>query len=269
MVQVWYPARSVLRPARTVGGRIPNRRRLINLPGFILTHLKYVTTNAVPGAPVAGAQTSYPLLIFSHGRGGFRQHNTLQVEELVSHGYIVATIDHPYAASAVRFPDERLATFDGRMFDPEHPGHARFLDGVIPFLAQDAIFTLNRLAALNEADPNGLLTGRLDMQRAGIFGSSLGGIVSAEACLLEPRLQACLVQDVFMPADVVEAGLQQPTLWFSRDRGTMQLEGWTQEDIDETESTIRTTFENSHADRYLVLVPGMFHNEFSDAALLA
>jgi hypothetical protein len=27
------------------------------------------------------------------GRGGYRQHNTLQVEELVSHGYIVAAID--------------------------------------------------------------------------------------------------------------------------------------------------------------------------------
>jgi hypothetical protein len=59
---------------------------------------------------------------------------------LVSHGYVVATIDHPYAASGVIFPDGRLAKVDPRMFDPDHPGHPAFIDSVIPFLAQDAIF---------------------------------------------------------------------------------------------------------------------------------
>jgi hypothetical protein len=51
-------------------------------------------------------------------------------------------------------------------------------DGIIPYLAQDAVFTLHQLASLNQADPNGILTGRLDVQRAGIFGVSLGGIVT-------------------------------------------------------------------------------------------
>ena len=39
------------------------------------------------------------------GLSGFRQMNTFQVEELVSHGYIVAAIDQPYAAASVVFPD--------------------------------------------------------------------------------------------------------------------------------------------------------------------
>ena len=113
---------------------------------------------------------------FSHGRGGYRQHNTLQVEELVSHGYIVAAIDHPYAAIGVVFPDGRLAIFDVRMAD------RAFLKSIIPYLAQDAVFTLDELAVLNHADPNGILTGRLDLRRAGIFGVSLGGAVSADRC---------------------------------------------------------------------------------------
>jgi hypothetical protein len=65
------------------------------------------------------------VLIFSHGRGGYRQHNTMQVEELVSHGYIVAAIDHPYAATGVVFPDGRIAAFDPRMFDPSAPESSR------------------------------------------------------------------------------------------------------------------------------------------------
>ena len=33
--------------------------------------------------------------------------------------------------------------------------------------------------------------------------------------------------------DVVQVGLQQPTMWITRDAKTMQLEGWPQKEIDE------------------------------------
>ena len=155
------------------------------------------------------------------------------------------------------------------MYDPAHPGHTSFLDEVIPFLAQDVSFTLDQLAALNLADPNDILTGRLDLQHAGIFGVSLGGIVTGEACLLESRLQACLVLDAFMPASVVESGLQQPTMWISRDEETMQREGWQQADIDETQITMRTVYASLPGDGYLVLAPGMFHPDFTDAPLFS
>jgi predicted dienelactone hydrolase len=229
--------------------------------------LKYVSTNAFPAA--AAADGPFPVLIFSHGRGGFRQHNTMQVEELVSHGYVVATIDHPYAASGVVFPGGRLAPFDPRMFDPAHPGHPAFLDSIIPFLAQDAVFTLNQLAVLNRADPKGVLIGRLDLQRAGMFGVSLGGATTAEACRADQRFRACLMMDVFMPDDVVEAGLKQPAMWISRDTASMRLEGWAQRDIDETQNTMRAVFETLPGDGYLVLVPGMFHPNFSDFPLFS
>ncbi len=47
----------------------------------------------------------------------------------------------------------------------------------------------------------------------------------------------------------------------------MQLEHWTQADIDETQTTMRAVYESLPGDGYLVLVPGMFHANFSDAAL--
>jgi hypothetical protein len=93
-------------------------------------------------------------------------------------------------------PSEQAPTLNGRALP----------DGnIIPYLAQDVIFTLDQLAALNQADPNGMLVGRLDLHRAGIFGVLLGGIVVGEACRLEPRLRACLVMDAAMPTTVVQA----------------------------------------------------------------
>jgi len=262
MVQIWYPARTNASARRAPymqdGSVLAPVARLLHLPGWVFTHLKYDMTNAMPSAPAAEGADAFPVLIFSHGRGGVRQHNTFQVEELASRGYVVAAIDHPYAASGVDFPDGRRASYDTRMTD------RRFQDRVMPFLAQDVSFTLDQLAAINRSDPSGLLTGRLDLQRAGMFGVSLGGAVTAQACLQDVRLRACLPMDVYMPADVVRDGLRQPTMWISRDADTMRREGWAQTDIDETQTTMRAVYESLPGDGYLVLIPGMFHQNLSD-----
>jgi len=231
---------------------------------------------------VAADQPSYPVLIFLHGFSGFRQHNTFQVQELVSHGYIVAAIDQPYAAASVVFPDGRQAVGLSRdqmkplvraSYTPVETAPTRngqtFNDGIVPYLAQDARFTLDQLAALNKADPNGILTGRLDLQRAGIFGISLGGIVGPEACRLEPRLRACLVMDAPMPTDVVRAGLRQPTMWITRDAETMQREGWSKQEIDEHQTSMRAVFQSLPGDGYFVRVRGMFHLNLTDYSLVA
>jgi hypothetical protein len=80
-----------------------------HIPGFMFGHFKYVTTNAFASSPAAVDQPSYPVLIFLEGATGFRQMNTFQVEEMVSHGYIVVAIDQPGTAADVVFPDGRQA----------------------------------------------------------------------------------------------------------------------------------------------------------------
>src|SRR5262249_36050489 len=123
-----------------------------------------------------------------------------------------------------------------------------------------------QLAALNRTDPNGILTGRLDLQHAGTFGMSLGAMAASEACHRDSRLKACLMMDAAMPADVVQAGLRQPSMWITRPASSMQLEGWSEADITQTLTTMQAVFNKEAAgDGYYVSIPGMFHVNFTDA----
>ena len=71
------------------------------------------------------------------------------------------------------------------------------------------------------------------------------------------------------PADVVQSGLPQPTMWITRDAETMRLErrragGWSEADIHEHQATMRAAFENLRGGGYFVQVPGMFHVNLTD-----
>ncbi len=72
-----------------------------------------------------------------------------------------------------------------------------------------------------------------------------------------------------MPADVVRAGVQQPSMFITRDANTMRLErqrsgGWTEKDIALTLSTMRTVYEDLPGDGYYIEIPMMFHVNFTD-----
>ncbi len=295
MVQVWYPAQA--NPSARRAAYIANAdtvtaafARLHDKPAFLFGHFKYVTTNALSSVAAAD-QPRYPVLLFLEGATGFRQMNTFQVEHLVSHGYIVVAIDQPGAAAAVVFPDGRHAvgltvpqfhsmvgpsympvgTISARTGVLLPNGNALRDNSIIPYLAQDVPFTLDRLAALNRADPNGILAGKLDLQRVGVFGVSLGGIVAGVACRLDARLRACLVMDAPMSTDVVKAGLEQPSMWITRDAASMRLErqragGWPDAEIEAHQTSMRAVYAGLSGAGYFVRVPGMFHSNFTDIA---
>lgn len=282
MVQIYYPAQhdatlqqaSYMPDATAVSAA---QGKLHNWPSFLLGHLKYVKTNAQLSAKVAEDKSQFPVLIFLEGITGFRQMNNFQVEELVSHGYIVVTIDQPFVAASVGFPDGRQIT--GLSKDQMNPliqqsitpGQAApvlkgtaFKDGIIPYFAQDVVFTLDQLSELNKIDPNEILNGRLDLNRVGIFGVSLGGIIVGEVCRIDRRLRACMVMDAPMTAPVVREGLLQPSMWITRDAQTMRNEGWTQFDIDQHQTTMRAVYYGVTGDGYFIQVAGMFHANLTD-----
>ena len=276
MVQIWYPAHDVPSAPRApympeAEGVTPALADFLGVSPSTLAPLARITTNAVERAPIADDEAAYPVLIMLVGlKGSYRQVQTFQVEELVSHGYVVASIDQPYTVAMVVFPDGRRVAYDERW----EPPHSAFMDAHIPHLARDVSFTLDQLAALAHADPNGVLTGRLDLERVGLIGHSLGAVVGAEACRVDARLCAGLLEEGFMPADVVRDGLEQPIMFITRPDDSMRLErevagGWPEADIDETLRTMRIVYEHLPGDGYYVQIPEMFHLDMTDAPLLS
>ena len=280
VVQIWYPAHAGASSPRAPyvedGPALAAAlARLHGLPALVFSDLGSITTNAVASAPVSDAERAYPVLVFLEGITGVRQMNTFQVEELASRGYVVVAVDQPYTAAVVRFPDGRsVAGLSKAEADPIIQQSLRparraprlrgrpLAEGIVPHLARDVSFVLDRLALLNLAQ--GPFGGRLDLGRVGVFGVSLGGIVASEACRAELRLRACLVMDAPMPARVVVDGLRRPVLWITRDAGTMRREGWPQRDVDQHQTTMRAVFESLPGDGYVVRVRGMYHANLTD-----
>jgi dienelactone hydrolase len=267
MVQLWYPASEVAGAPRAryleAGQALAALAKLLRLPALALRHLAEVITNAVARAPAARGELPFPVVLFSPGRGGYRQHSSAQMEGLASHGYVVAALDHPGAAAGVVFPGGRVTPFDPRMADDA------FADAMVGLLAEDACFVLRQLARLDGQDPAGPLAGRLDLERVGIYGMSLGGQVAVEACRREPAFQACVALDAWMPTSVAEAGLTRPTLLVVRDAASMRREGWSEPAIRRVEDTVQRTFGALTGGGYLVRLTGLFHADFTDAPLLS
>lgn len=287
MVQVWYPAELGSSPQRAPylvdAARVTaGLSRVFGAPALAFRGLRDAVTNAVEGAPVASAKSRYPVLVHLEGLGGFRQVSTFQVEELVSHGYVVVALDQPFTSVSVTFPDGRAVDMSSveevrplvrQSYLPAEPApvlHGQTLDhGIIPFLGEDVSFVLDRLEELDgdgTADP---LAGRLDLTRVGLVGTSLGGLVAAEASRIDSRVRATLIMDAAVPLQTAAAGLDQPTMWLTRPAYTMRNErartgGWSEVEIAAHHSTMRATFEGLRAPGYFVQVPDISHLDFTD-----
>jgi predicted dienelactone hydrolase len=268
MVQIWYPAEPQqgaepapwLENMDVMGPAIAGH---LNLPGFFLDHVKYARTHAVTNAPIAGSQVQYPVLLFSHGWGGFRTQNTYQMEELASHGYVIAAPDHTYGAIATVFPEGNVALNNPEalplgmdLSDDELLAAVQLLGAQ---WAGDLSFILDTLENLTPNDPAGELANHLDFSRIGVLGHSTGGGAAIQFCATDSRCQAAIGMDPFMDPvsyDVQDQGLDQPYL-------AMFSEVWA-----EDESRNNTLFDyfssHSESDLYRYTIQQTAHYDFTD-----
>ena len=215
MVQIWYPVDPSFR-----GKRAPYRDRQVT--NWHTSQLALVTTNSYLGAPLASAQPQYPVLVFSPSWSGQRVQNTFQVQDLASHGYIVVAMDHPYGTDVTVFPDGRIVRTKlgvGEDYSTQE-AFERFVreaEQQVKIRAEDARFVIDELEALNRHDPEALLTAKLDLNRIGIFGHSLGGSVAAQACWLDPRFKAALDMDGMVAGESAREGSNCPVFFMMED----------------------------------------------------
>ena len=89
MVTITYPAESTV-------GAVPDRYQDPALANDFYESANVVQMFAfsILNAPIRTNEASYPVVVYSHGYGDNRKNNTEKAEELASHGYIVAAMDH-------------------------------------------------------------------------------------------------------------------------------------------------------------------------------
>jgi Platelet-activating factor acetylhydrolase, isoform II len=112
MVSVWYPAAPSDGPRARYMTPAESELQLTSrgITGVPPDALSTVRTNAVLDATPAGRQRLLPLVVLSPGFTNPRGVLTGLAEDLASHGYVVAGIDHTYESFATAFPDGRVTT---------------------------------------------------------------------------------------------------------------------------------------------------------------
>lgn len=199
VIQAWYPVAGESRGNRA---GITSRPELLEaayasftgLPEQLFQNIRFVKTHAIQNAALASDQPRFPVVLFSHGPlSANRSQSVFQMEALASRGFIVVAIDHTGYASTTIFPDGHTVPPSSDATWPV------FVDArstaMLNTWVADVRFVIDRLDELNADDPNGLLTGRLDLARIGYVGASFGGSVVVQALLDEPRIKAGIAQD--------------------------------------------------------------------------
>ncbi|MEU4403006.1 lipase [Streptosporangium sp. NPDC023963] len=217
MVQLWYPARKAAAYPRAPW--LTPRLAEAVLAGVPAGTVRLPVTHGRVGAPVYRGRGPLPVVLFSHGFGADRASGTALVEDLASHGYVVAAIDHTYDAGAVEFPDGQVRIHAASSPPPDFDDHDDpVATKAVAARLADTRFVVDRLTALNRGRvvdaerrsvPEGL-RGVLDLSRVGMFGHSLGGATAAATMHADSRVRAGVNLDGAMFGPVLREGLDRP-----------------------------------------------------------
>ncbi len=269
MAQIWYPAdASALLSSVKKSKYIDNKKALtytIELQGYkipeILTNqIGSIKCNSWEDAsPVSNKK--FPILIFSHGHGGLRTQNTNQVEELVSHGYIVIAVDHTYDAGFVEFPDGNIAYSltskpEGeRLNETPETFYTRF-----GYRVDDIDFVINKIDSFDDYDLN--ISAIMDKNNIGIFGHSFGCLTSVYATYFNDRIKSCFGLDGwFEPLhdSLVFKNINKPIMHLGQNnKGDEQF--WNDINFVKMNNFIKSNSDLS----VMVDIPGSHHYDYTD-----
>ncbi|RYP61571.1 hypothetical protein DL771_010092 [Monosporascus sp. 5C6A] len=182
-----------------------------NIPRNLLPN---ILTRSCLDAPLA--LPDLPVLFFTPGYTGSRLLSTALLQEIASYGWNVVSIDHPFEAVVVEYPDGRVAR------QIPYTGNDTFGEAArnVPIRVADLTSVLNALTynetiicqipGLCQREGCGR---RLRTDRVGVFGHSLGGATALQATADDPRrfvVGANLDGSFFGPA--VQTGTDVPFL---------------------------------------------------------
>ncbi|MFU1795200.1 prolyl oligopeptidase family serine peptidase [Paenibacillus azoreducens] len=277
MVNIWYPVdrnQAVGKPKEHYPSEVGEAISLVfGIPKLVFSHVTEIPTHVVYGAELSAAENKYPVLLFSPGVRSTRFQSMTAIEELVSHGYIVVGMDHPYTSAKVEYPDGRAVFYEP---DPAYPTSAEVYEQNVKGVGirvADARFVLDMITKWNENDPDHMFEGKLDLERVGIFGHSYGGATTAEAMAQDSRFKAGVSLEGGFWGTVSHTGLKQPFMYLMTGGTAESLQPTTVKKdkvfYEEFAPDLDSVMTKSTNDTYYLTIDHFFHQSFTDIALLA
>ncbi len=240
-----------------------------------------ISSHAVSGAPVASSRSPFPVVTFSHGAGGTGFEYTVLIEDLVSHGYVVTSIEHTYTAKVVWFPDGRLIT-ERNDSPPAGLSQTERLSWMMKRTsvgidqgAADVRFVIDRMRQLNHDKQHFALAGSIDLERLSAMGHSAGAEFAARACQRDSRIYACVDLDGAMvpvaalPVYGDDRKILQPLLFLEAFHPESNM-GGPPDQVAEYKKVKEKQLQDLRPGSYDVVLhsPGIAHPSFSDVPLL-
>lgn len=196
------------------------------------------------------AQQDLPLVLFSGALATSRYLYTVLLQSISAHGYRVVSIDHPYDADIVQYPDGTIIT--GIEISDDR------INQTVATRADDIAFVYYSLGKRRVATQ--LFSGQ-SLQRhksgAAILGHSLGGAAAGVAMLQLPSIRGGINLDGTMFGPVLDKGLDRPFFFMGHDNKTQA-----------TDPSWKTIWPKLRSWKKEIEVRKSAHYSFSDLPLL-
>lgn len=271
VVQAWYPS--------NCKGRKPAPYRRWKETTALSFYQRFVWTNSCEGGPVSTGGAPFPVLIFEPAMNGRRTSSTFLVEELASQGYVVFAIDHPYNSGPVELSNGKVLQIPPSPL--EHlgtlglDGFYAVVDKEVKKQTADTVFVLDSIETWNE-DPTNIFHRRLDLDRIGALGHSLGGSVAAETSLVDPRIRAVFGMSSPLLGAARQDGVKVPFFEIIEKISLLSEAQLAQLSPDERVDAAgdiadmkNLAWNFAEHGGYLAVLNGADHSSFSDRAILA
>ena len=283
-VQIWYPG-------AIVGGE-PTKARTLweelyrgDLDRFTAfsRYLRGIETHSYEDIRLSPQRARYPAIVFSHAMVSFAEQNTLLMEHLASHGYVVLGISHPYTSMRVVsangvaiYPDldkvneisaqfrpvndelepmiERAGSLEERMrLQLELYERASGNNALMAIWVDDLRFVLDSITTGPASSPKlRAFSNHIDADRIGLLGMSFGGGAITELCKSDTRCRAGLNLDGPTFGQRQRQPLKAPYLALTR----------------ADQNALDYLSKDSLSDYYQVAVQGSKHLDFTDDAVV-
>ncbi len=268
---LWYPADA--RPPTRAVQYFPMawRKALEDESGVLMNRFlnrnrSAIRAHSIEDPPLSPREHSYPVVIMRPGLSALSVEYSTLAEDLASHGYVVVSFDAPYRSTVVALPDNRVIARTLANNADAFSGEARkhLLSELMLAWCSDMAFVVDRLERLNASDPSGRFAGRLDLERLGVFGHSLGGATAAQFCHADSRCKAGIDVDGAPLGSVIREGIHQPFMFLMSDHGRLSSPGNrpVKANIDAIYDTLPP-----HG-RVRVMIRGANHYSFSDSPVV-